>query len=216
LPEKKIYIENAMLIDINGAYPNVLKKYGCISEDTFNYLMGIKKIDRLRAIGSLATNKIKLEIVNGEVIDFEILQNKELAQFYFLCCFEIGNILKECENISKNAYQYSVNYIENSFLFSWFDGIYIKSDHVTKAKIMEYIENSGYKCSVDILEYFESIPKNEKIFIRWKEKGKKEKSIILQNKSLNNFVRWKTQLKNHVKKENLVNPTQEQLRKLLK
>lgn len=200
IPEKEINENKCMLIDINAAYPNVLKKYGIISQETFDYLMSIKKLDRLRAIGALATNKIKFKIKSGEILEHEIINDAAMSQFYFLCCYEIGIILEKCENIAKNTFRFGAN-TDHSFLFSWFDGIYIKHDHVTKSNIMAVIENEGYECKVVNLDFFKAIPKNEKIEISWKEENKKVKKIILQNKSINNFKKYKNTLINYSEKQ---------------
>ena len=198
-PRANLDYKKAMLIDINNAYPSVLLRNEIIKPDTFEFLMKINKIDRLRAIGMLATNKMKLTIQNGEVIATEKIYNEELGNYYFFCCYEIGELLKQCENTAGN-----------DFLFSWFDGIYIKHNHNTAAYIMETIEDAGYLYKKIQLDKFKTTAnkKNNSLKIQWIEKDKEEKTLILNNqKTESQFSQFKPQKQKNEKLQNKISDT---------
>ena len=137
LSEKEFFHESGILIDIKAAYPSILKSIGAISEQTFDFLMNLKKVERLKAIGMLASNKIKIEIENGIYSNPEALPLGKNAVVYFIAAYEIGEILHKCKVAAGN-----------DFLFYWFDGIYIKTNYSAAAKIMKTIKNSGLDCTM--------------------------------------------------------------------
>jgi hypothetical protein len=181
---REFFYELAILIDIKAAYPSVLKNTGIITEETYNLLMRLKKLDRLKAIGMLASEKIKIVFENGRPIRNEKSNEAKYKDLYFFAAYEIGEILHELSQISKE-----------DFLFYWFDGIYIKSNWLYAAEIMKRLNEKGYEFSVSWIKNFEAKKINENLKIRWteitnskKDIGKpEEKSLLLPNKPKNEY-----------------------------
>jgi len=176
--------ELAILIDIKAAYPSVLKNTGIITEETFNYLMRLKKIDRLKSIGMLASEKIRLVFENGNLIRTEKGNEAKYKDIYFYAAYEIGEILHELSQINKN-----------DFLFYWFDGIYIKSNWLLAAEIMKRLKEKNYDFSISWIRNFSAKKINENLKISWteitnskKNIGKpKKKSLLLPTKPKNAY-----------------------------
>ena len=122
-------------IDINSAYPTVLKKVGAISDDTYEYLTTkISKVDRLRCVGMLATNKTVYDYVDGNLktVGSDV---SPLSGWFFLCCLLTGEIMQEVLR----------RYPEQSLYF-WVDGIAVRSD---EADILNFVESLGYPCKLE-------------------------------------------------------------------
>jgi hypothetical protein len=174
----------AILIDIKAAYPSVLKNTGIIKEETFNYLMQLPKLDRLKAIGMLASEKIRFVFNKGELIRTEKGKDAIYRDIYFYAAYEVGEILHELSQISKE-----------DFLFYWFDGIYIKSNWIYAAEIMKRLKKYNYEFSVSWIKNFKSVKEKDNFKFCWTEitnsqkkiEAPKEKSLILPNKPKNSF-----------------------------
>lgn len=74
--------------------------------------MALKKADRLKAVGMLATQKTAYFMSNGKT-DRIIINENPLANYFYYLCFEIGNLMQEI----------FMDYSENVYLF-WVDGIF--------------------------------------------------------------------------------------------
>jgi hypothetical protein len=152
--------EKAILIDINSAYPTILKNYELITNETFEYLMKLKKGERLKAIGSLATQKIKTEYLKGSPQEAEVMPRGEFSQLYFFCAYEIGEALQKSSAI-----------LPNSFLFYWFDGIYLKYENNEQLwQVTDYFReiNLDFKILV-IYDFISELDKRGNFKIRWTE-----------------------------------------------
>lgn len=183
---KPFQYDEAVIIDIKAAYPSILKSTGIITEDTYEYLMNLRKSERLKSIGMLATKKIKLKLnQNQEKPEIIPTEEGKYADLYFYAAYEIGEILKQCENIAKGE-----------FLFFWFDGIYLKGRNWQQVgEVCEIIKNAGLNYSVGVLKnFYTKKTKNGNLKIGWteirnSEKGiytnPKEKILILPNKPQN-------------------------------
>jgi hypothetical protein len=173
---KEFFYERAILIDINAAYPTALKNTGIITEETFNFLMRLKKIQRLKSIGMLASIKTVYEFEKTELISTRKTDKKEFADIYFYASYEIGEMLQKCSVLNKN-----------DFLFYWFDGIYIKPNWIYATKIMELLKENNYEFSVSWIENFQAKELKNTFKITWTEitnsenklTEKKTKSLFL-------------------------------------
>jgi hypothetical protein len=181
---QEFHFDLAILIDIKAAYPSVLKNTGIITENTFNYLMRLKKLDRLKSIGMLASEKIRLVFENGNLIRTEKGNEAKYKDIYFYAAYEIGEILHELSQINKS-----------DFLFYWFDGIYIKSNWLLAADIMKKLNEKNYEFSVSWIRNFSAKKINDNLKISWteitnskKNIGKpKKKSLLLPTKPKNAY-----------------------------
>jgi hypothetical protein len=158
-------------VDINAAYPNAAKKLGFISEKTFNYLMTIKKQNRLAALGMLASKKTITYYFDGEISDIEI-KEKETAPFFYLISNEIDTVMNCLIN---NLH---------SFVFYWFDGIYfIDSFEINKA--VKELEFKGYPYKIEALKNFELKRKSFNILMTFEKDGKKKSFEIPDRHMIN-------------------------------
>jgi hypothetical protein len=167
LNNNDFFFERAILIDINAAYPTALKNTGIISEETFNFLMRLKKIQRLKAIGMLASSKFIYEFEKGELISTRKTDRNKYADIYFYASYEIGEILQKCSVLNKN-----------DFLFYWFDGIYIKPNWIYAAEIMNLLKENNFEYSVSWIENFSAKELKNCIKIIWTELTHSENKII--------------------------------------
>jgi hypothetical protein len=133
--EKANYPSNFYSIDINSAYPSVLYNVGAITEETYIYLTTkIPKIDRLRCVGMLATNKGVYHYEDGKLVDFE-QETSDLAGWFYLCCYMIGEIMDEVKRRYKNT-----------AIYYWVDGIAVSED---PWDVLCFIEHLGYQSKIE-------------------------------------------------------------------
>lgn len=108
------YTDKVWNIDIKSAYSSILKNAGYISEETSLYIEKLPKLERLAALGMLASKKeIYVHSASGAVIKMEDRINP-LSNFFFYCVQETEKIIQMCVN----------QILYDAFLFSWVDGIY--------------------------------------------------------------------------------------------
>lgn len=140
-------------IDIKSAYPQVLINHKFITTETHERLMKLKKEDRLAAIGFLASKKHIFEIDNGQIENFYITRSEYEKYFYF-CANKIDQLMQELAEI-----------VQEHFVFSWVDCIYISGHvHVDKVKeVQSHIEKKGYKYSTEVGRQFD-LKSNERNF----------------------------------------------------
>jgi hypothetical protein len=102
-------------IDIKSAYATILLNNDYLSKKTFNYIQSLPKLDRLGAIGMLASNKkIFFFDENNNLIDCQNIVSKNEGYFYF-CVKELNRIM--------DLIQSKIN----SYLFFWVDCIYFSN-----------------------------------------------------------------------------------------
>ena len=108
------YADKVWNIDIKSAYTSILKNAGYITEETSLYIQNLPKLERLAALGMLASRKeIYVHSASGAVIKMEERINP-LSNFFFYCVQETEKIIQMCVN----------QILYDAFLFSWVDGIY--------------------------------------------------------------------------------------------
>lgn len=171
------FAEKVYNIDINGAYPNAAKKLGFISEKTFNYLMRVKKQNRLAALGMLASKKTITYYYNGDISDVEIVEN-ELSAYFYAISREIDDVMK---NICHNLF---------SFVFYWFDGVYFTESFEIN-KVVKELDLKGYPYKIETLEQFSLKRKSYNILIEFYKDGKK-KSFEIPDKHMINRLKQLT------------------------
>jgi len=157
------YLKECYCVDINSAYPTELKNRNLITEKTYKHLTNkIKKDERLKSLGMLATNKIIQTIENKKVVSIESKENKT-ACLFFSVSHKIGEILNEIF-LSYPNYCY----------FFWVDGIFVKKEIINT--VINTINENGFNCSV---ERVKGLKKKENYLIFDKYHYKKE---IYENK----------------------------------
>jgi hypothetical protein len=166
------FSENAINIDIKSAYPSVLFNDGYITQETFDYLSKIPKLDRLAAIGMLASKKYVFDYDgNGKLLNFDKVTSP-LENFFFHCVKRVGDIMHDLKKLSGSDY-----------LFTWVDGIYLKPNDEYLYEVAPHLEANGFKYSVDIIQKFNVKILAGKIKIDfWKEDQTKDGSDICKQK----------------------------------
>lgn len=136
--EKEKYPENFYSVDINAAYPTALYNMGAITEETYEYLLTkIPKIDRLRCVGMLATQKGVYHYEDGKLVNFEV-DTSDLSGWFYMCCIIIGEVMDMCKRRFKSQ-----------VLHFWVDGIAIDGD---PWPLLCYIEYLGYQSKIEVIE----------------------------------------------------------------
>ena len=155
------------LIDLKSAYVTVLRNYGLITADTYQYLSEIPKPDRLAAAGMLASNKyVYYHNEKAEHIATEH-EVSELAEWFYFCVFETAKIMNEIKRILGDA-----------FLLYWVDGVYF-SDLSKKAEIEDYLKESNFNYTFEELTKCNLLRTNEYLRIYYQDgKGRKKYQTI--------------------------------------
>lgn len=157
---KKVYN-----VDINGAYPNALRILGLISNELFNELMKLDKIERLKAIGMLATNKTVFIFKDGVQIDVKKKSDELMRNVWLSLCHYTGEAIE------------AVRVDLKSFLFFWFDGIYFTDASEAEGAISK-LKEFGFESKLEVLTNFKVKEKSDNLFITY-GKGEDTKQFLL-------------------------------------
>ena len=141
--DKDFFVPHAINIDLRSAYATVMYNDGYISEDTFKYIQSIPKMDRLAAIGMLASKKYCFEYGEGGKLLQYYKTQSELETFFFHCAQRVGDVMKDLKKIAGNDY-----------LFSWVDGIYLKANDEYLYELSDYLANKYFNWTIDIIYNF--------------------------------------------------------------
>lgn len=127
-------------VDVRGAYWETAKKLGVITEDTDEYLRSnfsntkIMKEARLKALGSLATEKQITRYINGEEQEFSI-KRQPTKDLYIYICHCVDKLMRE-----------TAEEINGVFYYYW-DCIF--ADEKAEKKVVEYILSRGYSTKTE-------------------------------------------------------------------
>lgn len=103
-------------IDIRSAYATCLLNSGLITQDTYDFVQKIPKVERLPAMGMLARNQLIINFEKGLPVS-----NKrdvaDTAQIFFYIISEINKLMQKVMQLAGDY-----------FLFYWVDGIFLKYD----------------------------------------------------------------------------------------
>lgn len=147
--------------DITGAYYRAAVNLGFISKEFFDKCMALKKIHRLKVLGSIATSKRIYSYKDGKLEEDPIvIQDDFLRSAWFKICSYINDamqVVRACTNVN--------------FLFYWVDGIYIrmpkKSDvDIVKKQVDMLTEDLNFEWKVEKLKNFKLINEGDKIEIQ--------------------------------------------------
>ena len=100
-------------VDINAAYPSILLRDNFIEQKTYDDILKIKKINRLRATGMLATQKEIFRIEKNKTTYHELKQSEQRPVFFYLCQ-QIGEIMEGAVRLDND-----------NFLFYWVDVFFV-------------------------------------------------------------------------------------------
>jgi len=157
---------NCYCVDINAAYPSILLRDNFISKKTYDNILKIKKINRLRATGMLATRKEIYRVEKNKVVYSEIKESPYRPIFFYLCQ-QTGEIMAEAKKID-----------ENNFIFFWVDGIFVKKN---PDKYVELFKKFGVDSKIEKVEGLRISSKGNYLFFK-KEGVKKTQPIPINKK----------------------------------
>jgi len=169
-------LNDLFCIDIKSAYPTTFfnKKY--ISEKTFNELGEAKKEIRLKACGSVATEKIIYEFKDGVCFNAE-LKESERGNYFFDVVKTVSQSMGQIKQL-----------LNKDFLFFWVDGIFFNGEGNIKA-VTQLLEMHGYKYKIEFVNKMKITKEKKHLFIDLIKEGKnKVFNLPLINKKRINFV----------------------------
>lgn len=138
-------------IDISGAYGRCLYVNGLISEKTFNYLLTLKKDERLPAVGMLARSFTVFNYECGECTDIKV-ERSATAQVFFFLIQEIDTVMRAC--------QWALG---KHFYFYWVDGIFFSYDTPKQliSEVERILNEKGYSYKYEQVQNFKLKKKND-------------------------------------------------------
>jgi len=154
-------IEKCFCIDISGAYPTTFKNKNYITEKTFNELSEVNKIVRLKACGSIATEKIIYNFRRGVCIESE-LKKSEYANYFF----DVVKTVSKCMGRIAQS-------LNKDFLFYWVDGIFFNGEGNIK-QVCQLLDSYSYKYKIETVESMKIIKEKRHLFIDLIKDGKKK------------------------------------------
>lgn len=122
----------AWCVDLSSAYAYALKKRGLLSDELFDKINALPKLDRLRVIGMLATTKTVLDYANGEVLSVDT-KASDTRPAFFAACETVGRLMQDVEG-------------HPAHLFYWVDGAFFDRP---VPEVKEYFEEQGFPCKVE-------------------------------------------------------------------
>jgi hypothetical protein len=122
-----IITKDVLNIDLTGAYVQALWHTGIIQEKTYQYLLKLPKMERLPAIGMLATSYVELFYEKGKCVSFKP-HRAETSEIFFHLIDEINFVMRDIEYM-----------LGDDYIFHWVDGVFFKKE--TDNKKIQNVEN---------------------------------------------------------------------------
>ncbi len=121
-------------VDIRSAYPTALLKLGAITMPTYKALSALDKLDRLKAVGMLASRKFVQRFERGALVSMNV-EEAPTAPYFYAACHEVGEVMT------------AVKHSTPGFLLFWVDGVFI--DTPDPAPVADTLAAMGYATSVE-------------------------------------------------------------------
>lgn len=143
---EEFFLDEIYAIDISNCYASVLFNHGFISWQTLGYLTDLPKLDRLGAIGMLASNKKEFFFnKDGKLKSFnEVISSTE--KYFYFAVNETTKIMEEAKRIIHHD-------VKNDYLFTWVDCIYFREKNRIEL-ICEYFDKINLKYKVKTYTQF--------------------------------------------------------------
>jgi hypothetical protein len=170
-------------IDIKKAYPTTLFNERLISRDTFYNLCKLPKYERLKAVGTLATQIQRIIYRSGIVIQSKFEFEENFRNCFFKISKIVGDTMLTCREIAGDE-----------FLFFWVDCIVLKSENKIN-EICEYLKSISYLWEIENYTDFNVTKINNAIHINCK-KNQIDKIYKLPINQISNFKKLQTLLNN--------------------
>lgn len=128
------HYKNVAEADITKAYYQAARNLGLISEDFYKECLLLPKLERLRLLGTIATQKFITVYKKGKRKDMQIKIDKDLRRAWFIICDHVADVMTEISEM-----------LGTSFLFYWVDGIFFTDT----ARARQMIRKAGEKFSFE-------------------------------------------------------------------
>lgn len=146
--------------DLNAAYATVLFRDYFISKETFEFILGLKKEERLAAVGMLAGKKDVFHYSGGELIG----STKEVSEtegYFYHCVNETKKCMDEIEFELKGE-----------FILSWVDCVFFYNSPWNVPTVSDIIKKHGFEFKQENLSEFKIELKPDVYFISYKKDNK--------------------------------------------
>lgn len=168
-----VFARRALNIDITSAYARCLYANGLITQGTYDYMLKLRKHERLPAAGMLARGFIIYHYNEGKCVKVEPYRAPTAQVFYYLIA-EINNIMMALE-WELGSY----------FYFYWVDGIFFKHDTpkgiVTRCE--NIIKQRGYDFKYELVENFRLTKHDDLYTISMRKNGEPKKYQFTDNET---------------------------------
>jgi hypothetical protein len=180
--KKDAFYEEVYNIDLKSAYATILHNDNYITPETFKYLNGLKKLDRLASVGMLAGKKHVFTYDDkGKLTDY-YKSVSETENFFFHCVKRTDDIMNDLKLIAGNDY-----------LFTWVDGIYFKPSSDVLSEMQGLLIANNFPFTIDILKKF-TVKVNKKVTVHFEKQDKVKQFNIpaLNNNFANDIIDFLT------------------------
>jgi hypothetical protein len=160
--EEDFKLDHVINLDITACYPYTLYIHKLISRETLDYLLKLKKNERLPAIGMIAYQRLNYKYEDGILQD--ITHEKGPYQNIFFWIIEtVNNLFLDIKEIAGPYY-----------IMHWVDGVFLFPDVPleTLQRIEKAMTNWGYVVREESCRNFEFAKDGKKIDIRFDKGGK--------------------------------------------
>jgi hypothetical protein len=127
-------------IDLKSAYATILMKDGYITKETFRYMSGLPKHDRLASTGMLASKKKIFSFSKrGDIYQYES-SISVLENFFYYAVQRTFEIMSMCKAI-----------LGEHYLFTWVDGIYFLPNMKALMECEDYLRSISFPYTEEVL-----------------------------------------------------------------
>jgi len=152
---------NVLNIDISSAYPHAIYNAGLISEETFNYLKGLKKKEKLPCLGMLAASHLRMNFNGGKVVDYHV-HREPTSQIFFSLIQEVNDVMEECKWI-----------LGDNYIFHWVDGVFFKKSTSVKKinQVEQILESYKFPYKYEAVKKFNIVKNGDNYVISMNKNG---------------------------------------------
>jgi hypothetical protein len=139
-----IITKDVLNIDLSGAYVQALWHTGIITEKTYRYLLKLPKMERLPAIGMLATSYVELFYESGKCVSFKP-HRAETSEIFFHLIDEINFVMRDIEYM-----------LGDDYIFHWVDGVFFRKETANKKiqNVENFLLELDYPYKYELVETF--------------------------------------------------------------
>ena len=125
----------AYSVDLTSAYAQALYNLGLCTTKTLGLLRSLPKVDRLRAVGMLATARSFVHF-DGTRVTRAYVTHSETRNIFLVACEEVGRVMGYAVEIP-------------GFLCFWVDGAFFRHE---ATEVADTFEGMGYPCKIERLD----------------------------------------------------------------